>query len=78
MLGLYSGLILEPLQVLGVDAFDDSAVVIKARITIRPIEQWKVGREFNRRMKQRFDELAIERGEIHGSVPAWTALTTAI
>jgi small conductance mechanosensitive channel len=34
--------------------------VIKARTTTRPIEQWRVGREFNRRMKQRFDELDIE------------------
>ena len=29
----------------------DSAVVVKARIKTRPIKQWFVGREFNRRMK---------------------------
>jgi small-conductance mechanosensitive channel len=52
--------ILEPLEVLGVDQFADSAVVIKARIKTRPIQQWAVGREFNRRMKRRFDELGIE------------------
>ena len=52
--------ILEPLEVLGVDKFGDNAVVIKARITTRPIRQWAVGREFNRRMKKRFDELGIE------------------
>ncbi len=52
--------ILEPLEVLGVDQFADSAVIIKARIKTRPIRQWAVGREFNRRMKKRFDELEIE------------------
>jgi small-conductance mechanosensitive channel len=33
----YSDLIVEPLEVLGVDSFGDSAVVIKARITTKPI-----------------------------------------
>ena len=56
----FSPLILAPLEVLGVDAFADSAVIIKARIKTLPIRQWDVGREFNRRMKQRFDELGIE------------------
>lgn len=52
--------ILEPLEILGVDSFADSAVILKARIKTRPIRQWEVGREFNRRMKKRFDELGIE------------------
>ena len=34
--------------------------MIKSRFKTRPIEQWSVGREFNRRMKRRFDELGIE------------------
>ncbi len=53
-------LILEPLEVAGVDKFADSAVVIKARIKTRPLKQWEVSREFNRRLKNRFDELGIE------------------
>ncbi len=52
--------ILEPIQVLGVDQFADSAVVIKARIKTRPMTQWSVKRGFNRLMKYRFDELGIE------------------
>ncbi|SOD95905.1 mechanosensitive ion channel domain-containing protein [Caenispirillum bisanense] len=52
--------ILEPLEVLGVDAFADSAVIIKARIKTLPIKQWSTGREYNRRMKKKFDELGIE------------------
>lgn len=56
----YKDDILEPFEILGVDKFDDSAVVIKARITTKPIKQWRVGREFNRRMKKIFDERGIE------------------
>ncbi len=56
----YGPAILEPLEILGVDKFDDSAVIIKARIKTPPIKQWFVGREMNRRMKKRFDELGIE------------------
>lgn len=56
----YKDLIVQPLEVLGVDSFGDNAVIIKARITTKPIKQWQVGREFNRRMKKRFDELGIE------------------
>jgi small conductance mechanosensitive channel len=55
----YAAAMLGPLDVAGVDAFQDSAVVIKARLKTRPIQQWGVGREFNRRMKKRFDELGI-------------------
>ncbi len=52
--------ILEPLEIFGVDAFGDSAVVIKGRIKTQPIKQWMVGRAFNHRIKKRFDELGIE------------------
>ena len=52
--------ILEPLEILGLDKFADSAVIIKARTKTVPIRQWAVGREFNRRLKKRFDELDIE------------------
>ncbi len=56
----YKPFILEPLEILGVDSFGDNAVNIKARITTVPVKQWSIGREFNRRMKKRFDELGIE------------------
>ncbi|MDT7041743.1 mechanosensitive ion channel family protein [Candidatus Nitronereus thalassa] len=52
--------ILEPLEMLGVDSFADSAVVIKCRITTKPIQQWAVGREMNRRIKLAFDANGIE------------------
>ena len=52
--------ILEPIEILGLDKFGDSAIIIKARTKTRPIRQWAVGREFNRRLKKAFDERGIE------------------
>ncbi len=52
--------ILEPIEILGLDQFAESAVIIKARTKTRPVRQWTVGREFNRRLKKRFDEKNIE------------------
>lgn len=52
--------ILEPIEVVGVDALGDSGVALKARIKTRPIEQWTVGREYNRRIKLAFEAAGIE------------------
>ncbi len=52
--------ILEPIEIMGVDAFGESEVVIKARIKTLPIEQWGVGREYRRRLKKAFDRKNIE------------------
>ncbi len=52
--------ILEPVEVLGLDRFGDSAVVIKARLKTLPSEQWATGREYRRRLKKAFDEKGIE------------------
>jgi small-conductance mechanosensitive channel len=51
--------ILRDLEVYGLDQFVASAVIIKGRLMCTPFGRWSVGREFNRRMKLRFDELGI-------------------
>ncbi len=56
----FSKKILEPIEIMGVDAFGESEVVIKARIKTLPIEQWAVGREYRRRLKHAFDREHIE------------------
>lgn len=56
----YGGWIREPLEIMGLNELGDSAVVVRARFTTDPGRQWQVGREFNRRIKRRFDELGIE------------------
>jgi small conductance mechanosensitive channel len=56
----FKPLMLEPMEVIGVDRFADSAVVIQIRFKAPPNQQWGIGREFNRRMKKAFDEHGIE------------------
>jgi len=53
-------MILEPIEIFGVDNFADSAVIIKARLKTRPIEQWNVGREYRRRLKKAFEAEGID------------------
>ena len=53
-------LLLDDIEIFGVDAFGDSAVVIKGRLKTQPIQQWTVGRAFNRLVKLRFDAAGIE------------------
>jgi small-conductance mechanosensitive channel len=56
----FSAMIMAPIEVLGLDQFGDSAVIVKARTKTKPIMQWSVGREFNKRLKKAFDERDIE------------------
>jgi small conductance mechanosensitive channel len=56
----YAQDIYAPIEILGLDQFADSALVIKAYTTTKPSSQWKIGREFKRRLKKRFDDLNIE------------------
>ena len=49
------------LEVLGVDKWGDSAVVLRARLrVVPPIQQWNVKREFLKRLKKAYDEAGIE------------------
>jgi small conductance mechanosensitive channel len=56
----FSSMITAPLEVLGVQDFADSAVVIRVMFTTKPVMQWTVGREFRRRVKNTFDAKGIE------------------
>jgi len=52
--------ILEDLEVHGLTEFADSSVNVRVRIKTLPGSQWAVGREYNRLVKKRFDEVGIE------------------
>jgi moderate conductance mechanosensitive channel len=52
--------VLAPIEVMGIDKLGDNSVVLKARLKTRPIQQWKVGREMNRRLKKAFAEAGID------------------
>lgn len=56
----YTAAIIGPLEVLGVDQLADVGFVTQARFQTRPMLQWMVGREMNRRIKKKFTELGIE------------------
>ena len=56
----FGPLLLEPLEVLGIESFGDSSVNIKLMFKTKPIMQWKVAREFRLRVKRAFDEKKIE------------------
>lgn len=48
--------ILEPMEIFGLDNFGDSALIIKGRIKTRPGDQWTIGREYRKRLKEAFDK----------------------
>ncbi len=51
--------ILEPLEVLGVDAFEPGQLVVKARIKTVPLKQWLVGRELRKQIARMMSERGI-------------------
>ncbi|HSJ48737.1 MAG TPA: mechanosensitive ion channel family protein, partial [Gammaproteobacteria bacterium] len=56
----FGPLMVDDVEVFGVDRFADSAVMIKGRLRTLPIKQWEVGRQFLRRVKQAFDREGVE------------------
>ena len=65
---VFGQFILEDMEMFGVDQFADSSVIIKARLKTTPIQQWKVGREYLRRLKKAFDREGIEIPFPHRSI----------
>lgn len=55
----FAKMITRPFEVMGVDRLTENAVHLKARFTTEPRAQWKVGREFNRRLKNAFDAAGV-------------------
>jgi small conductance mechanosensitive channel len=52
-------LLLEEPQVLGVENFTESGVVVRMLAKTRPLKQWDVGRELRARLKEAFDREGI-------------------
>jgi small-conductance mechanosensitive channel len=52
--------VLEPLEILGIDAFGEWAIHMKVRIKTVPLKQWDVGRELRKRIRKAFDVHGIE------------------
>lgn len=56
----FASMITENIEIMGVQSFDDSAVIIRARFKVLPGKQLGVQRAFNRLLKNRFDAEGIE------------------
>lgn len=52
--------ILSDIELIGLDRFEDSSIVIRVRIKTLPKQQWAVQREFNKLILKRFKEENIE------------------
>lgn len=52
--------ILDNIEILGLDSFDESSILVKCRIKTYPQFQWEVKRKFNLMIKEKFDNLGIE------------------
>jgi small-conductance mechanosensitive channel len=57
------------LEVLGLERFDTSTMILRARLKTRPTQQWRIGREFNLRFKRAFDERSMWEGHQDGVSP---------
>jgi small conductance mechanosensitive channel len=51
----------DDLDVMGVDKLGDAGVTLRVRLKTEPAQRWAVGREMNRRIKRRFEELGIDK-----------------
>ncbi len=56
----FAPLILEDVDLAGVEKWADSAVAIRLRLKVVPLQQWMVRREFLRRLKAAFDREGVE------------------
>ncbi len=57
----WKGRIADDLEVIGVERFGDSSVMLRARLrVVPPIQQWNVKREYLKRLKHAFDARDIE------------------
>lgn len=52
--------ILDAVEMVGVERWADSAVILRCRFKVAPLEQWNVRREYLRRLKRAFDVRGIE------------------
>ena len=52
--------VLGDIEIWGVDSFNDSSITIKYRIKTLTTEKFTIKREFNLRIKEKFDEIGIE------------------
>jgi small conductance mechanosensitive channel len=61
----WSRYVLAPLEILGLERFTDTAMIVRARLKAAPPYQLELGREFNRVLKKAFDRHGIEMASVN-------------
>jgi small-conductance mechanosensitive channel len=56
----WQNIVLEPLDVMGIEKFVDMAWIMRVKMKTQPSSRWAVARELNRRFKAAFDDGGIE------------------
>jgi small conductance mechanosensitive channel len=51
---------LGPFEVMGIDRFEKSTAILRGRVKTRAGQQWRIGREYNRRIRMRFEKEGID------------------
>ncbi|QQR69068.1 MAG: mechanosensitive ion channel family protein [Alphaproteobacteria bacterium] len=57
---IFADMILEPLEIMGVDKLNDYSIQLQSRMKTRPGKQWQVRRQFNLLLRERFSRDGIE------------------
>lgn len=70
--------IIDAIEIVGIDNLADSAVIIRCRFKVMPLEQWGVRREFLYRIKKIFDASGIEIPYPHLTLYAGQTKTEAM
>ncbi|MDG5799530.1 mechanosensitive ion channel family protein [Marinilabiliaceae bacterium ANBcel2] len=56
----FNEIMIDDLEVFGLNEFSDSALIIRGRIKTKPGNQWTAAREYRKRIKEAFDKNSIE------------------
>jgi moderate conductance mechanosensitive channel len=56
----YKGSIEDEIEITGIERMDGSGVTVRSRLRVRPLEQWRVRREFLHRLRPDFDRREIK------------------
>jgi small-conductance mechanosensitive channel len=64
----WSDVIIDEPELLGIEQITEDGVVLRLTVRTRPLQQWRVGRELRRRLKDRFDALGIRLSQAEGRI----------
>jgi small conductance mechanosensitive channel len=70
--------LLGPIEIIGLDSFQDNGCTIKARMKTRAMSQWDVMRAFNIRLKRKFDDRGMLFAGLMAAMPPMAPTKQAV